>query len=107
MKREMRETELISARYPDVSRIVVTMEYKNRFAPTMRRTLNYRPGSHAFFKVSCLGDGCVEGGLDMTVVLAKMVRNHDESAKGNLRCSNSDPAVLHAGMSYQISITYT
>ena len=106
-KREMRETELISARFPDVSSIVVTMEYNNRFAPNMRRTLNFHPGSHAFFKISCLGDGCVDGGIDMTGVLTSMIRNHNESATGALHCSNSNPAVLHAGMSYQIAITYT
>lgn len=99
----MQETELISVRFPDVSKIVVTMECKNRFAPTMRRTLNFRPASHAFFRVSCLDDGCVQGGIDMKGVLTSMIRNHDESAKGDPHCSNSAPAVLHAGISRQIS----
>jgi hypothetical protein len=103
---EMRETELISARFPDVSGIVVTMRYSNRFAPAMRRTLNFRPGSHAFFKVNCLGEGCVDGGLDMTGIVTSMVRNHEALAKGTLFCSNSDPAPVHADMTYRISITY-
>ena len=106
-KREMRETELISARYPDVSSIVVTMEYKNRLAPAMRRTLNFYPGSHAFFEISCLGDGCVDGGLDITRTLNSMIRNHDESSQGNLLCSNHNSTASHADMSYRIAITYT
>jgi hypothetical protein len=104
--RQRLETELISIRFPEVSGIVVSMEYRNQKGPPMSRTLNYRPDNHAFFKVNCLGAGCEGGGLDMTGVLTNMIRNHDRSAKGSLHCSNGDPGASHADMSYRVSITY-
>lgn len=105
-RRKMEEAGPISARFPGVSSIVVTMQYRKRFAPAMRRILNFLPGSHAFFKFNCLGEGCEDGGLDMTRVVTSMVRNHDTSAKGTILCSNSDTAAVHADMSYKIAIAY-
>lgn len=105
--REMRETALISACFPDVTGIVVTMRYSNRYAPEMRRTLNFRPDSHAFFKISCLGEDCVDGGLDMTAIVTSMVGNHETLGQGALFCCNNDSESVHADMSYRISITYT
>jgi hypothetical protein len=104
--RQIRETELMSARFPSVSKIVFSVQYKKKRGPSMLRTLNFRPGSHAFFKLNCLGEECVAGGLDITGIVSSMVRNHNESASGNLHCANSEPAAVHADMSYAVSITY-
>lgn len=104
--RQMRETELIAAHFPGVSQIVVSMEYSKKRGPAMQRTLNFSPGNHAFFKLNCLGEGCVGGGLDITGVLTAMIRKHDESAAGSLHCSNSHAGTVHADMSYKVSITY-
>jgi hypothetical protein len=104
--RQMREADLVSARFPDVSRIVVKMQYKHPKTPSMLRTLNYRPGSQAFFKMSCLGEGCVDGGLDMTRIISKMIRGHEKSVQGDIRCQNRDPAAIHANIAYKVSITY-
>ena len=104
--RQMREAELVSARFPDVSRIVVKMQYKHPKTPSMLRTLNYRPGSQAFFKMSCLGEGCVDGGLDMTRIINKMIRGHEKSVQRDIRCQNRDSEAVHANIAYKVSITY-
>lgn len=101
------EAELISARFPGVSRIVIKMQYMNQKVSSMRRTLNFRPGSHAYFKLTCLGEGCVDGGLDMTRIIRRTIRGHEKAAKGHIRCQNIDPAALHADISYYVSIQYT
>lgn len=62
----------------------------------MLRTLNFRPGRHAFFELNCLGEGCAGGGLDISGVPAAMVRNHEETGEGNLHCTNSDSGTVHA-----------
>lgn len=106
-KRQMHETKLISERFPEVSRIVVKMEYSGNSTPTMVRTLNFLPGSHAFFKMTCLGEGCDDGGLDLTGIVTSMIRNHRESGSGSLFCDGSTSNAVHSDMSYQVSITYT
>ena len=106
-KRQMQETKLISERFPDVSQVIVKMEYSGNRVPSMRRTLSFRPGNHAFFKMTCLGEGCEDGGLDFTGVVSSMISRHQESGSGNVFCDGSTSNAEHSDMSYQVSITYT
>lgn len=105
-KRQVLAAGLISDRFPDVSSIVVTMNYKRERTSAVLRSLHFYPGSHAFFRVSCLGEGCDDGGLDLTWVIQRMIRGQEKSAKGELRCENQDPAIVHADVDYHVTITY-
>jgi hypothetical protein len=105
-KRQMLAAGLMSDVFPDVQSIVVTMNYTKGTFSSVLRTLNFYPGSPAFFKVSCLGDGCTAGGLDLTYVMHRMIRSHERSAKGKLGCVNRDAAVVHPHVDYEVAVTY-
>lgn len=104
--RQKLASELMSDRFAEVSNIVVRMIYVKEGTTSLLRTLNFYPESHAFFKVSCLGEGCDNGGLDMTRVITTAIKNHKTSAKGELRCRNKDPAAVHANITYEVSLKY-
>lgn len=106
LKRERLAAGLMSDRFPGVSSIVVTMNYKGDRTSSLLRTVNFFPDSPAYFRISCLGEGCERGALDLTWVINRMVRGRDRSAKGELRCENQDPAVRHADVDYDVAITY-
>jgi hypothetical protein len=105
-QREESAAGLMSDRFPDVSSIVVTMNYKGNRATSLLRTVNFVAGSPACFRISCLGEGCERGALDLTWVIQRMIRGHKRSAKGELGCENRDPAVQHADVDYGVTITY-
>jgi hypothetical protein len=105
-QRQKLDARLMSDRFPEVSNIVVRMKYVKEGATSLLRTLNFYPGSHAFFRVSCLGEGCVDGGLDMTRVITTMIKKHKTSAKGELSCKNKDPSAVHADIVYEVSMKY-
>ena len=105
-KRQVLEAGLVSDRFPGVQSIVVTMNYGRGSFPSLLRTVNFYPGSPAFFRISCLGDGCDDGGLDLTYVMQRMIRSHEKAAKGELSCDNKDAAIVHPNVDYQIAITY-
>lgn len=98
---------IISDRFPEVSNIVINMKYVKEGTTSLLRTLNFYPESHAFFRMSCLGEGCEDGGLDLTRVITSMIKKHKTSAKGKLSCKNNDPAAVHADMAYEISMKYS
>jgi len=104
--RELRAAGLLSERFPGVESIVVTMNYKGDRSSTLLRTVNFLPGSPAYFRISCLGEGCERGALDLTWVINRMIRGRDRSAKGELRCENQDPAIRHPDVDYDVTITY-
>lgn len=104
--REERAAGLLSERFPGVSSIVVKMNYKGSRTSTLLRTVNFFPGSAAYFRISCLGEGCERGALDLTGVINRMIRGRDRSAKGELTCENRDPAIRHADVDYGVTITY-
>lgn len=106
-KRQTIAAGLLSDHFPDVKSIVVTMNYSRGSYSSVLRTLNFYPGSHAFFRVSCLGEGCDDGGLDLTNPIHRLIRNHEKSAKGKLRCDNRDPAIVHPSVDYEVAITYS
>jgi hypothetical protein len=104
--KEKEFSRLVCERYPDVASIVIRMRYRSEGSVALKRTLHFYPESPAFFKMNCLGQGCENGGLNLTRVINSMIRNHDRSIKGSLRCTNRVPDVVHADMSYDISVKY-
>ena len=106
-KRQELATGLLSDRFPNVSSIVVTMNYGLGSRSAVLRTLNFYPGSHAFFRISCLSEGCDEGVLDLTRPIQKMIRSHETSAKGELSCDVNSPEVVHSDVDYRVAITYS
>lgn len=106
-KRQMLAAGLVSERFPDIASIVVTMNYSRGSFAAVLRTLNFYPGSPAFFRISCLGEGCEDGGLDLTYVLHRMIRAREKSAKGELSCDNKDSAIVHPSVVYEVAITYS
>ena len=105
-QQERQRSRFISDQYPDIASIVIRMKYRSEGSAFMKRTVNFYPKDHAFFKMNCLGQGCEAGGLNLTRVITSMIRNRHRSIKGDVRCSHKDPDVVHADMSYVISIKY-
>lgn len=99
---------LISARYPGVASIIIEMDYYKRgHSPSfMRRTVNYFPGSAAYFLMDCMADSCTEGGFDFEAIIYSMVRGHLESGKGELSCAGSNSSG-HRRVGYTIAIQYS
>ena len=106
-KRQELATGLMSDRFPGVAGIVVTMNYGRGSRSAVLRTLNFYPGSHAFFRISCLSEGCDDGGLDLTNSIQRMIRGRETSAKGELSCDINSPAVVHPDVDYKVAITYS
>jgi hypothetical protein len=96
----------MSKHFPEVASIVINMMYKQKGAKSLLRTLNFSPGSYAFFKVTCLSDDCVDGGFNLTQVITSMVRNHSELSKGELVCDDSGPRADHANIVDEVAIQY-
>jgi hypothetical protein len=106
-KRQMLAAGLISDRFPDVSSIVVTMDYSRGTFSSVHRTMNFYPGSPAFFKISSMGEESDEGGLDLTRFIHKMIGSHERSAKGAFNGDRKDPAIAHPNVDYEVAITYS
>ncbi len=104
--RQKVDAGVISDRFPQVTSIIVKMTYRKNGEEALLRTVNYYPGSHAFFKMSCLGEGCTEGGLDLTRTITSMIRGRKKSSTGGLSCTGTDPEAVHADITYEVSITY-
>ena len=104
--REKERSRLISERFPDVVSIVIKMNYRSDGATSLKRTLKYYPENRAFFKVNCLSDGCEKGGLNLTRIINSVIKRHLKGDKGNLRCTHRNSDVVHALMSYEVSIKY-
>ncbi len=101
---------LVSNSYPEVSAIVIRMTYyRIALNPVlMVRTVNFYPTSYAYFKMECMIKNCVNGGFDLTLVIANMIDNHEKSCIGKMACSGQNDALGsdHASISYKISIQY-
>lgn len=102
---------LLSERFPGVSDIVVRMIYYQKAINSvmMVRTVNFWPTHYAYFKMDCMIKGCLDGGFNLTSVIAKMIKNHKKSEKGKLICNGKSDTVSsgHASIDYQITITYS
>ncbi|MEW5746277.1 MAG: hypothetical protein AB1805_12670 [Nitrospirota bacterium] len=98
----------VSARYPGVTSIVIAMDYyKKGPGPSfMQRTVNFFPGSAAYFLMECMGDKCIDGGFDLEPIIHTMVKGRQESASGELACPGND-ASGHRRIGYRVAIRYT
>ena len=97
----------VSTHFPEVANIVISMMYKQKgIANPIDRTLNFFPGSHAFFRLDCLSDDCVDGGFDLSQTINSMIRNHREAAEGELGCDDSGPRPDHSNIVYEVAIQY-
>lgn len=109
-KQRKMEAGLISERFPEVSDIIVQMTYyQNAVNPVlMSRTINFWPSHHAYFNMDCMKRDCIDGGFDLTDIIAGMIKNHKKSSRGKLCCNGSviPPADEHASVSYEITIKY-
>jgi hypothetical protein len=106
-QRQMRDAGLVSERFPGVSSIVVTMNYNRGRNSALLRTLNFLPGSPAYFKISPLGDGREDGAPDLTDFISRMVRAHQRSAKGEFSGVQADAATVDPNVDYEVAISYS
>ena len=106
-QRQMRDAGLVSDRFPGVASIVVTMDYSRGSVSAVHRTMHFYPGSQAFFKISSLGEGSDEDGLDLTRFIQRMIGSHAKSAKGEFCCDRQDSAIVHPNVDYEVAITYS
>jgi hypothetical protein len=106
-KQQKLDAGLISARYPGVASIVIAMNYYDRGSDTscMQRTVNFFPGSAAYFLMECMGDKCIDGGFDLEPIIRTMVKGRLKSANGELVCRGSGSSG-HRRIDYKIVIQY-
>lgn len=101
---------LVGDLYPEVSGMVINMTYyqKGINPVLMVRTVNVMPTGHAYFNMECMTMDCLNGGFDLTSVIAKMVKNRKKTEKGSMGCSGSNETLAsdHASVSYVITIKY-
>lgn len=104
------ESGLVSEHFPEVSDIAVNMTYFHRVEKQilMIRKVNFWPSSYAYFNMDCMIKGCVDGGFDLTSVIADMIKKHRKSEKGKLICNGKGEAISsdHASIVYEITIQY-
>jgi len=105
-KQQKMDAGLMSELFPEVAGVVIEMEYKQKgirdFVP---RTVNFYPGSYAFFRVDCLNKDCLEGGFDFTGIMHSMVRSRSRMSRGKLDCEEG-AAISHSSISYMVTIQY-
>ncbi len=106
-KQERIDAGIVSQNFPNVLSIVISMMYKQKgLANPVHRVVNFTSDSYAFFKLNCLTKDCFEGGFDLTQVIASMIRNQRQSAKGDLGCDGNDPSSDHSAITYEVAIQY-
>jgi hypothetical protein len=102
---------LISECFPKVTDIIIHMTYYQKAANPvmMNRIVNFWPSQYAYFNMDCMIKGCVDGGFDLTSVIAKMIKNRKKSEKGKLTCNGKSDTLSsdHASVTYQINIKYS
>lgn len=102
---------LISIRYPGVASIIIAMDYYRKgqspSSPSfLQRTVNFFPGSAAYFLMDCMADSCTHGGFDLEPVIYTMVKGLQKSSNGELSCTGSD-SHGHRRINYKIAIQYS
>lgn len=109
MERKQKKIDagLLSASYPYIASIVITMDYYQKGAGPvlMRRTVNFFPGSTAYFLMECIKNDCISGGFNLEPVIATMVEGQVKSGDGKLVCHGNN-ASGHARVDYKIAIQY-
>lgn len=103
-KQQKLDAGLMSSRFPDVATIVISMDYyyEDSGLSFMQRTVNFFPGSAAYFHMECMKHGCVHGGFDLEPVIRTMLKGHKTSSKGELVCHGDD----RTRIDYKIAIQY-
>jgi hypothetical protein len=90
--------------------MVINMTYYQKGANPilMLRTINVIPTDSAYFNMECMIKGCVNGGFDLSRVIAKMVKAHKKVGKGKLKCRGKTDVDSsdHASIEYEIGIQY-
>ena len=98
----------VATQFPEVASIVISMIYNQKgIKESLPRTVNFFPGSYAFFRVNCLSKDCVDGGFDLTQVITRMVGKRKVAAKGELSCEGNGSSAEHSAIVYEVSIQYT
>jgi hypothetical protein len=106
-KQHKADAGLMSAHYPNVASVIISMNYyqKSTGRTIMQRTVNFSPGSLAYFHMECMGYDCVDGGFNLEPVVKKMMKGRLKSGKGELLCSGNDSS-SHTRIDYKIDIKY-
>ena len=107
---QKQDAGLISKRFPEVASIVVDMQHhrKGICEILIARTLNFSPGSHAYFHVECLNRDCKDctEGFNLDQVVAAMIRSHASSRVGQLDCDGTGLTSSHVNIDYKVTIQY-
>lgn len=107
---KMKEAGLLSERFPNVSDIVIRMNYNRDSSSSfsLARTLNYYPYSYAYFKIDCIIKNCEFGNIDFTSLIGKMVKNKKKSEKGSETFEINGDVFIFGDMkvSYTVNINY-
>ncbi len=107
-KQQNIDAGVMSARFPEVSSIVISMTYKQvGVLEPFHRTVNFFPGSYAVFKINCLNEGGVGGGFDFTKIITAMVRDLKNVSKGQLSCKGCAPEADFSHLEYEVAIRYS
>jgi hypothetical protein len=106
-KQQEAEAGIVSAHFPEVASVVVSMTYKQMgVLEPFQRTVNFFPSSYAIFMVNCLNEGCVGGGFDFSRIVTTMVRDLKSASRGKLRCKGCGPNADFSNVVYEIAIRY-
>lgn len=105
-KQQSLESGTISALFPKVTKITISMKYAKIGAlEPLLRIVNFTPDSAAILKVSCLCADCPDSGFDFAKILKTMVKGHKTTAKGEISCDNcSSPEC--SNVAYTITIKF-
>jgi hypothetical protein len=106
-KQQEAEAGIVSALFPEVASVVISMTYKQMgVLEPFQRTINFFPSSYAIFMVNCLNEGCVGGGFNFGRIVTTMVRDLKNVSRGKLRCKGCGPTADFADVAYDIAIRY-
>ena len=106
-RRRQQEADLVSARFPSVEGVVVSMTYSQRgVLNPVPRKVHFSPGSSALFIISCLSKECVDGGFDLTQIITGMIDRRKATAQGCLGCEGGNSPAGHSKIDYEVAITY-
>ena len=106
-KQQNIDAGVLSARFPEVASIVISMKYRQvGVLEPFHRTVNYFPGSYAVFKVNCLNEGCIDGGFDFSKTISAMVKDLKNVSRGELSCKGCSRDADFSHVMYDITIRY-
>jgi hypothetical protein len=101
------EAGSVATHFPEVADISVRMIYNQTgLNKSLLRTMNFFPGSYAFFRIDCVNRECLDGGFDLTEVITATIGKRRQTAKGKLSCGGNGPAADHSAIAYEVVINY-